>query len=249
MTNHSSSKGLGVLGILLALGLIAAAFVLGMQFKNFRQPGTIVVKGLAEKNYAADNAIWQTSVVVHGVTYQEALESVRRAQPALAAFLKKQGFNPQEIQTLNPTIEPNYTQIRLENGTMEQVQSGFNGEQKLMVKTRNLKAVQQASQAILSFRGSNEAIRFEPPQYLLGDLESIKHALIHQATQDARQRAQEFSKNSGGKVGAMRSAAQGSFNIYADSGDTETEDYGGVYDKSTIDKRVRLVVTIEYGID
>ena len=37
--------------------------------------------------------------------------------------------------------------------------------------------------------------------------------------------------------------------IYADGGDGSSDDYGGVYDKSTIGKNVRLVVTIEYGID
>ena len=47
----------------------------------------------------------------------------------------------------------------------------------------------------------------------------------------------------------MRSASQGSFNIYADGGEGSSDDYGGVYDKSTIGKNVRLVVTIEYGID
>jgi hypothetical protein len=47
----------------------------------------------------------------------------------------------------------------------------------------------------------------------------------------------------------MRSASQGSFNIYSDKGSSEEEDYGGTYDKSTVGKQVRLVVTIEYAID
>ena len=54
---------------------------------------------------------------------------------------------------------------------------------------------------------------------------------------------------SGGKVGAMRSASQGSFNIYADSGSSGDDEYGGSYDKTTIGKQVRLVVTIEYAIE
>ena len=50
-------------------------------------------------------------------------------------------------------------------------------------------------------------------------------------------------------MGAMRSASQGSFNIYADTGSSEDDEYGGSYDKSTVGKQVRLVVTIEYGIE
>lgn len=62
-------------------------------------------------------------------------------------------------------------------------------------------------------------------------------------------RAQEFAETGGGKVGAMRSASQGSFNIYDDTGSSESDEYGGIYDKSTVGKQVRLVVTIEYGVD
>ena len=50
--------------------------------------------------------------------------------------------------------------------------------------------------------------------------------------------------------GMMRSASQGAFNILsATSTDNDDSDYGGTYNKDTIDKKVRLVVTIEYGID
>ena len=35
----------------------------------------------------------------------------------------------------------------------------------------------------------------------------------------------------------------------ADTGSSEDDEYGGSYDKSTVGKQVRLVVTIEYGIE
>ena len=37
---------LAVFGLILALGLMASAFILGNQFKNFRQTGSISVKAL-----------------------------------------------------------------------------------------------------------------------------------------------------------------------------------------------------------
>ncbi|SKO20951.1 Protein of uncharacterised function (DUF541) [Mycobacteroides abscessus subsp. massiliense] len=118
-----------------------------------------------------------------------------------------------------------------------------------MVNTKKLDKIQAAQRAILNFRAQNEFIRFDNPQYLLGNLETIKRDLITQATEDAQKRAAEFAKTGGGKVGAMRSASQGSFNIYADTGSSEDDEYGGSYDKSTVGKQVRLVVTIEYGIE
>ena len=61
------------------------------------------------------------------------------------------------------------------------------------------------SQAIRNLRAKNDFIEFSEPQYLLGNLETIKRDLITQATEDAQKRAVEFAKTGGGKVGAMRS--------------------------------------------
>ena len=74
MSEKNSFSGLGMLGGLLAVGLIAAAFILGTQFKNFRQPGTITVKGLAEKEFKSDSAQWATSVSLHADSYQQVLD-------------------------------------------------------------------------------------------------------------------------------------------------------------------------------
>ena len=60
MTDTHRQSSLPLLGALLAAGLMAAAFILGIQFKNFRQPGTITVKGLAEKNFQSDSATWRS---------------------------------------------------------------------------------------------------------------------------------------------------------------------------------------------
>lgn len=249
MNTDKPTRGLALLGIALAIGMIAAAFVLGSQFKNFRQPGTITVKGLAEESHQADSAEWQTSVVAHGDTYAQALAGLKAAEPVLAEFLAGQGFSAAEIRHLTPVVVPAYIDVRFEDGSLRQQPNGYDGEQQLLVSSKNLANIQKAQQAILQLRADNEAVRFEPPQYLLGNLENIKHALITRATEDAHKRAQEFAKTGGAEVGAMRSASQGSFNIYADKGSDGGDDYGGVYDKSTIGKNVRLVVTIEYGIN
>ncbi|MDO1509794.1 MULTISPECIES: SIMPL domain-containing protein [unclassified Neisseria] len=249
MSEKNLSSGLGILGGLLAVGLIAASFILGMNFKNFRQPGTITVKGLAEKSFQSDSAQWTTSVSLHADTYKEVLDALKKEHPALKKFLLAQGFEEKEIKTGTPSITRSYRTESDEHGRERQIPNGYDGTQEITVRSNKLDKVQAAHKAILNLRARNEFIEFESPQYLLGNLENIKRDLINQATEDAHKRAQEFVKTGGGKVGAMRSASQGSFNIYADTGSGESDDYGGIYDKSTVGKQVRLVVTIEYGVD
>jgi hypothetical protein len=47
----------------------------------------------------------------------------------------------------------------------------------------------------------------------------------------------------------MRSASQGAFYILPPNASTDSSEYGGVYDKSTVDKKARVVVTIDYSIE
>ena len=74
-------------------------------------------------------------------------------------------------------------------------------------------------------------------------------SLIAAATENARKRAEEFVKQDKVKVGVMRSASQGAFYILAPGGNTDNDDYGGTYDKTTINKLAKVVVTIVYNIE
>ena len=82
------------------------------------------------------------------------------------------------------------------------------------------------------------------------DANPVDAAAKKAASADANKRAEEFAKTGHAKVGVMRSASQGSFNILdAHNPDTDDSDYGGTYDKDGVDKLVRLVVTIDYAIE
>lgn len=74
-------------------------------------------------------------------------------------------------------------------------------------------------------------------------------SLIAAATENARRRAEEFIKSGKARLGSIRSASQGAFYILADTTDARADDYGGVYDKSTVDKVARVVVTVEFNIE
>jgi hypothetical protein len=71
-------------------------------------------------------------------------------------------------------------------------------------------------------------------EYLYTDLESIKPEMIAAATHDARRAAEQFAKDSGSRVGAIRNAQQGFFTI--EDRDRFSPEW----------KKVRVVTTIQY---
>lgn len=249
-TDNKNSLPLIIFGIILALGLIAAAFVLGTQFKNLKQSGTITVKGLAEAPYKANLAQIQMGVSAWGQDYAGALANGKNDFKALQQFVASKGFSISSQNVTPISVEPYNEDYVDEQGQTRTRQNGYKATQTLSISSQELNKITNMLAQVQNYRISHESVTFEKPQYLLNDLEKIKHDLIAKATDDANKRAEEFAKTGHAKVGVMRSASQGSFNILdAHNPDSDDSDYGGTYDKDGVDKLVRLVVTIDYSIE
>jgi hypothetical protein len=125
------------------------------------------------------------------------------------------------------------------------VRKGYEVHQDIRVVSNDLSKIKAANKVILQLRADNQPIIAHSPKYLVSNLEDIKISLIADATKNARRRAIKFGKQDGATVGVMKSAKQGKFSILALGGNGDGDhSYEFVYDKSTIDKTARVVVTI-----
>jgi hypothetical protein len=249
--DKSFFNSLTILGLLIAIGMASAAFILGVQAKRaVSGQQSITVKGLAEKPIKADSADWAINIVTTSLTQLGALEKLTEERKVVEAFLDKQGLTKdsrtEEVETINPHFEEIYVK-----DTPRQLQKGFDAIQNIHVSSKDLAKITAANKAFLQLRAENHPVVAQAPNYLVSNLEEVKMSLIADATKNARSRATEFVKQDGVKVGVMKSASQGAFYILpVASGNDDTDNsYGGVYDKSTIDKMARVVVTIVYNIE
>jgi hypothetical protein len=235
--------------IIFSIALIVSAAILGYQVKQVgggRE--TISVKGLAEKPIKADRAEWTVRLQVKGATIADALAKLRKERPALDEFLGKAGFDAAALTESNEASEPNYEQVEGRNGNMRSVQEGHVARQSITINTADIARIIAAAKGIVQFEADGHPVSFGEPQFLVSNLEDVKMSLIAAAMQNSRARASEFAKNGDVKVGRMRSASQGAFYILAAGADQDVSDWGGSYDKSTVDKIARVVVTVDYGI-
>jgi hypothetical protein len=235
--------------VIFSIALILAAAILGYQVKQVgggRE--TISVKGLAEKPIKADRAEWTVALQAQGATIAEALGKLRKEKPALDQFLATAGFDAGTLTESNESAEPNYEEVEGRNGNMRSVQVGHLARQSVTINTTELPRIIAAARAIVQFQAEGHPVSFGQPQYLVSNLEDVKMSLIGAAMQNSRVRAAEFAKNGDVEVGPMRSASQGAFYILAAGANTDVSDWGGTYDKSTVDKVARVVVTVDYGI-
>jgi hypothetical protein len=186
---------------------------------------------------------------VQGASIAEALGKLRKEKPALDQFLAKSGFAAAMLTESNESVEPNFEQVESANGNLRTVQVGHVARQSITINTADLARIIAAAKSIVQFQADGHPVTYGPPQYLVSNLEDVKMSLIGAAMQNSRVRAGEFAKNGDVEVGPMRSASQGAFYILPAGANIDVSDWGGTYDKSTVDKVARVVVTVDYRID
>jgi uncharacterized protein len=247
--NKSFLNAMTILGLLLAIGMASAAFILGVQAKRaVSGQQSITVKGLAEKPIKADSAEWTINVSTTDATQAGALQKLAIERKVLEDFLAKQGLGVETLTVEVENLAPHYEEVFIKDQP-RQVQNGFDAFQSVRVSSQDLEKITKSNKDLLQLRAANHPVTAQSPNYLVGNLEAIKMSLIADATKNARSRATEFVKQDGVKVGVMKSASQGAFYILPVGGESGDDSYGGVYDKSTIDKTARVVVTIVYNIE
>lgn len=250
-TKTISNKTLWVSALILSLGFIISAGLMSYAFKYLnRNNNSITVKGLAEKPIQADAARWEINLQTNYAmeSKKEAYQLLDRQIKILQQFFVQQGFKAQDMKLGNKRSESYYEDVDLGEGKSTRQFKGYLADQSLTLQSKDINKVAKAAKAIYLLDEDGISVK-ETPDYLVSNLEDIKMSLIANATKNAYSRANEFAKVGDVKVGAMKSASQGAFYILPESGSDEDSDYGGAYDKRTINKIARVVVTINYTIE
>lgn len=230
--NGSSNNTLPA--IALALGIVVAGYFIGEALIQARSSERQVsVRGFAEREMPANLALWP---IVFSVTSNELVDLQRKADQGVAtvlAFLASD-FPAEQISVSAPRVQDREAQgitgdgRRLDRYTAEVI---------VTVRTDRIdvarKAIQRSGELVKQGVAVIRSYEYNT-KYLYTDLEKVKPEMIAEATRDARRAAEQFAKDSGSKVGAIRSAQQGLFSV--DDRDQFSPEF----------KKVRVVTTVNY---
>jgi uncharacterized protein len=244
--------GTGLLGLLLALGLIVGGWVLGGQIKATRLSDRYVtVKGLVERKVKSDLAIWPLTYKEAGDDLSLLSAKTEADKKVILDFLSQQGIQPSEIEL--GVVRVVDTQAN-EYGGSTRAPHRYIVEQQIAVRTSRVDQVAAAVQKTMPLLQKGIVLNSNPGQgatYKFTALNSIKPDMITEATRNARAAADRFASDSGSKVGSIRQANQGVFSILpADQGsDGEESGNGNFSADSSLMKTVRVVTSVQYYLD
>lgn len=244
MSDKCCKMGLVLSVVLLALGVAYAGGQVHKGLVNFKSfDRSVTMKGLAQRDVVADLAIWPIAYTETGndlATLQDLMDERGRA---ILNFLKKYGIAGDEVELQQVQVQDLMAQSYRQNNA---VINRYILTQTYLVRTNNIEAVSKASKELGSL--IRKGVVFSQsgstaPTYLFTKLNDIKPAMIAEATKNARAAAREFAENSGQKVGGIKYASQGVFQILP-----RDETYT-VPESQQKNKTVRIVSTIRFYLE
>jgi hypothetical protein len=227
--------------LVLALAIVAAGWLVGNGIERFRIADRwVTVKGVAERDVKADVGIWPLRFVSTDDVLDRAQQKIEADRRRVIAFLAARGIDSArtELQGLEVTdAQANPYQ----SGT---VRSRYIVTMTLVVRTGDVERVQVASQAVGELVSAGVVLSSGPfgggPTYLFTRLNDLKPKMLAEATASARKAAEEFASESKSRVGGLRRASQGVFEILP------RDQAPGIQQESQIQKTLRVVATMDY---
>ena len=241
MTQHC---GLLIAMIVLALGVAFAGVQIQSGLTNFKSSDrTVQVKGLAQRDVVADLALWPISYTETGNDLPALQDLMDMRGSLVLSFLATHGIKDAEVELQQVYVQDLLAQS-YRNGNVGQ--NRYILTQTYLVRSDNIEAIDKASKNIGDL--IRQGVAFSPnsstaPTYLFTRLNDIKPDMIAQATKNAREAAMEFANNSGQKVGGIKRASQGVFQILP-----RDESYA-VAEAQQKNKTVRVVSTLHFYLD
>lgn len=230
---------------ILAIGMVISSALISRFFVRVQQQKEIRVTGYAEAPVTSDVGQLIVGVSAQGADRAQTYKAVRGQTDSIADRIHTNAPADAQVTLGNADLTPVY---RLNDKGVEthDVES-YMGSQAVLVKSSDVKWIQQLSWDLNELTGQGYDVNVTAPSFLVSKLDETKRDLLQKATVDGYQRAQMVAKNSGARVGHLLAARQGVFQITRPDC-TDTSD-NGTYDTSTIVKSIKAVVALEYAVE
>ena len=244
------SRGL----VAMAIAWVAATTVVATTWKSVRDKPVqrkIRITGSAKKRITSNLIEWSATVDARAMDRTRAYKECKSGVDRVVAFLVKEGIKPDEIRpeaaSFNPEFEVQHVLVGKQNYD-KQIPAGFTTRQAVTVRSTDLALVERASREVTSLLEEGVSVTSADPRYFYTRLGELKLEMLAAAGRDARARADNILRSTGGaSVGRLISADMGIININP-ANSTKTSEEGN-NDTSSLEKDIITIIHADYELN
>ncbi len=235
--------------IIFSVAIVIAAYLLGESYVSRANPdGVISVTGSGSENFTSDLIVWEGRFTRVNPNLEQAYKELNRDKEVVKNYLTEKGISPDNF-IFNSVQTNEQRENQYQNGNY--VGSTFKAYelvQTVKIESKDVELVENVSREITELLNKGVQFNSTPPRYYYTKLADLKIKMISKATEDARLRAEKIAGNSGGKLGRLKSANMGVFQI---TGQNSGEDYSwsGAYNTTDKLKTASITMRLDYKID
>jgi hypothetical protein len=240
-----SGRGIAA-ALILATGVALAGYFVAQGFLAARMADRFVtVKGISERDAEANIAIWPLRVVASDNDLSRAHAQIETGIAQIRAFLARHEIDASQAQVSGFSVSDAQTnQYRQGEGG-----NRFVINQTLVVRSSEPAKVLAASAKVGELVAAGVVLSSGGeyggggPTFIFTQLSDLKPAMIAEATARAREAAEQFARDSGSRIGGIRRANQGTFEILP------RDRAQGITEEGQLTKTVRVVSTVDYNLE
>ncbi|MEI8344725.1 MAG: SIMPL domain-containing protein [Candidatus Omnitrophota bacterium] len=245
--NFFKNSQIVVLGVCIAVATIVSAIIFSqglMKIMKFRTE-VISVTGGAEKKIVSDYMVWGVDFSRRDAAMTAAYAKLKEDLKVITDYLVSKGIASEEIVASQIGTEVFYKKSMRTGKDTNDIEY-YKLSQRIEVRSYDIQKVTDTSRESTELIDKGIEIISNPPQYFYTKLSDLKIEMLRAATKDAKKRAEEIASSSGNRIGVIRSARMGVFQI-TPVNSYDVSDYGE-NDTSSLEKKVNAVVKAEFAI-
>jgi len=231
--------------LIIGVSLIVSFLALGISVAKIKgDSDTITSTGSAKVRVTSDSAKFTGSVVRTAFEYdlKSGYANVASDVKIIEDFLKEKGLTEEEY-----SIQPvSVNEVYQYGEGSQNLPKKYEFRQSIDINSKEIAKVEDVANSISSLVNKNVLFQSYGIQYLYSGLAEKRVELLGGAIQDARARASEIAKNSGGSIGKLKSSTGGVVQVLSPNS-IDVSDYGS-YDTSTKEKDISVTVRATFKL-
>lgn len=236
-----------ILGICIAVATIVASVILSQGFlKVIRFTKEMVtVTGSAQREINSDYIVWKCRFSRRDTDLPKAYKTLKSDLDKVKSYLLTKKISEQDMTVSQINVITIFT--KNQDGRDTNVIGGYELSQFIELRSKEVEKVAAVSREATELINDGLLLNSEAPQYFYTKLDALKIEMLAKATENAKQRALSMANSTGNKIGFMRSAKMGVFQITPVTS-TDISDWG-VNDTHSFAKKIMAVVTVSFAIE